>query len=286
MIVVAGEALVDLIVDASGGVTAVPGGGPYNVVRTVARLGVEAVYLGPLSRDRFGRLLRAGLDHDGVRPALPDPVPLPTTLALADLGADGSATYEFYVDGTSAPSLRPDDVPAGLLDAARALHVGTLGVVFEPTATTLAALVRAAPADLVVMVDPNARPSAVRDSVAYLEPASPPDVAARALLRRGPRVVLVTEGGDPARVVHGGGVVEVPVPAVTVVDTVGAGDSFGGAFLAWWVAHGLGREELDDVARVVAATTVAVEVAAVTCTRRGADPPTRAALGDRWSTED
>jgi fructokinase len=157
------------------------------------------------------------------------------------------------------------------------------------------------------MADPNARPSAVRDrtayldrldaifaradvvkvsteDLAYLEPSAEPAEMARTLLGRGPRVVLVTDGGDAARVVTGDRVVEVPVPSVVVVDTVGAGDSFGGAFLAWWAAHGFGREELGDVARVVAATTVAVDVAAVTCTRRGADPPTRADLGERWST--
>ena len=72
---------------------------------------------------------------------------------------------------------------------------------------------------------------------------------------------------------------EIPVPAVAVVDTVGAGDAFGGAFLARWVERGLGRADLADPAVVDDAVRLAVEVAAVTCSRAGADPPRRAELG-------
>jgi fructokinase len=66
---------------------------------------------------------------------------------------------------------------------------------------------------------------------------------------------------------------------VEVSDTVGAGDTFGGAFLAWWLEHGLGREELADAARLEEAVTFAVRAAAINCTRAGAEPPTRAEMG-------
>ena len=305
MIVVAGEALVDLIVEPSGTVVGVPGGGPYNVARTVARLGVDSTYLGLLSADAFGRRLRRELVDDGVRLAVPDPVELPTTLAVADLAADGSATYRFHTADTSAVALRPDDVPPGLLDGALALHVGTLGLVFEPVVGTLRALVETAPDGLLVMLDPNCRPTAVADrsaylarlhavllradvvkvsteDLAYLEPATDPVGAARRLLDRGPTAVLVTDGPRAARVVTSGGVVDVPPVEVHVVDTVGAGDAFGGAFLAWWSAAGLNRDDVTDVGRLTAATTAAVRVAALTCARRGSDPPRLADLGGTW----
>ncbi|MFL5643788.1 MAG: PfkB family carbohydrate kinase, partial [Chloroflexota bacterium] len=71
---------------------------------------------------------------------------------------------------------------------------------------------------------------------------------------------------------------EMAVPHVEVVDTVGAGDAFGGGFLARWIELGLGRPDLGDLAAVRDATAVAIEVAALTCERHGADPPRRADL--------
>ena len=93
-----------------------------------------------------------------------------------------------------------------------------------------------------------------------------------------PRCVLITDGGAAVRCYQSGGGHAVPrvdvvaVPTVDVVDTVGAGDSFGGAFLAWWTRAGLGRDDLGDPAAVGEATRAAVRAAAITCTRRGADP--------------
>ena len=107
MIVVAGEALVDLIARPDGTIAAVPGGGPYNAARAIGRLGVPVAWIGVLSSDRFGRELEAGLTADGVALDLVQRTDLPTTLALAELDASGAATYRFYTDGTSAPALVP-----------------------------------------------------------------------------------------------------------------------------------------------------------------------------------
>src|SRR5712672_1594771 len=137
MIVVAGESLIDLIVDASGRVEASPGGGPYNVARTLGRLGHSVAFLGRLSRDRFGSILRAGLAAEHVDLGLAPLTDAPTLLAVAELDADGAATYHFYADGTAAPGLSPGDLPHGLPAATTALHVGTLGLVFEPMAATI-----------------------------------------------------------------------------------------------------------------------------------------------------
>jgi fructokinase len=114
----------------------------------------------------------------------------------------------------------------------------------------------------------------------YLYPGRAPDAAATAILALGPAVVLVTDGPHPLRVrVAGGGGFEVAVPPVAVVDTIGAGDSFGGGFLAWWIGHECGRAELADAGSLAAAARFGIRVAGVTTSRAGANPPTLADLG-------
>ena len=302
MIVVAGEALIDLIVRPDGRLVPVAGGGPYNTARAIGRLGVEVAWLGGLSRDHFGHVLEGGLSADGVSLALAERTDLPTTLAVAELDEGGAATYRFYVDGTSAPAVAAEALAAGLPMSTRAVHVGTLGLVLEPMATTLEALVAELRGDVLLMVDPNCRPSIIRDpdgfrarigrvlaradvvkvsteDLAFLVPGKMADESARRMAAPGPRVVLITDGARPVRAWIDGSVCEVETPAVTVVDTVGAGDTFGGAFLACLLAGGGGREAVADPAAVLRAVRFAVRASAMVCERPGADPPTLAQLG-------
>jgi fructokinase len=297
MVVVCGEALVDRIRGADS-----PGGGPFNTARALARLGVPTQFLGRLSTDAFGRRLRDLLKTDGADLSLTSFGPEPTTLAIAEVDRDGHAAYRFVIDGTSAPSLTPQMVPLSLAPDVNALHIGTLGLVFEPVATTIAGLVEREHRNRLVMVDPNIRPAAFDRSVGYRErleriiaqstivKASDADIAwlypeldleaaARALLGRGPQLVVVTLGAQGALGVTGNAEVRVPAPVVHVVDTIGAGDAFGAALLAWLQDHDrlnrdlqLDRQELD------AALEFACLVASITCTRAGADPPRRAEL--------
>jgi fructokinase len=111
------------------------------------------------------------------------------------------------------------------------------------------------------------------EDLAWLDPQRTPASAARALLDLGPQVVLLTRGADGAVAVTADGDTPVPAPAVTVVDTIGAGDAFGGGFLAWWRSQGLGRADLSDPDRVIEGTRFAALVAARTCERPGASPP-------------
>src|SRR3954452_6194852 len=104
-VVVTGEALVDLVLKRDGTVDGHPGGGPYNVARTIGRLEQPVAYLGRLSTDGFGRRLRRELEADGVDLATAVPTDAPTTLALAELDAAGAARYRFYSRGTSAAGL-------------------------------------------------------------------------------------------------------------------------------------------------------------------------------------
>jgi fructokinase len=301
VIVVAGEALVDLLVRADGEIVPVAGGSPYNMVRAIARLGVPAAWVGGLSTDRFGRLLEAGLAEDGVDLAAVQRTDLPTTLALAELGADGSASYRFYTAETSAPAVHPGPLAGIVGDRVRAVATGSLGLVLEPIGSTLEAVVTAVPADRLVMLDPNARPSITRDPAAwrarmarmmaradivkastedldYLRPGDPVDAAAW-VLTQGPAVVLVTDGSRPVRVLTPSGTELVPAPPVEVVDTVGAGDTFGGAFLACLVHDGVGPPDLVDPAVALRAARFAVRASAAVCARAGANPPTLAELG-------
>jgi fructokinase len=303
MITVAGEALIDLIVDPAGHVDPRLGGGPFNVTRAVARLGQPAAFLGRLSRDRFGQLMRADLDRHGVLVTIESPTDAPTTLALVDVDPAGVPGYHFYLAGTSAAAIGPGEavLPAGTT----ALHVGSLGLVMEPVGTSTEQLVAGLPDGITVMLDPNCRPGAIAsrpayldrlmrilrradvvktstEDLAYLFPGQEAGYAASELLGRGPACVVVTDGAAPVRAFTGGGhgtdgrephEIKAEVPAAPVVDTVGAGDAFGGAFLTWWTGNGLGRADLRDPEAVRSASQAAIYASVVTCTRRGAEPP-------------
>ena len=290
MIVVCGEALIDRTPAYQR-----PGGGPFTTARALARLGIPTQFLGRLSTDAYGRGLRDLLAADGADLSLTSFGDEPTTTAIADIGRDGHATYRFASGGTSAPNLTPQMMPVSLSPDVKALHVGTLGLVFEPIATTIAGLVEREHFNRLVMVDPNIRPSAVPDrarlhriisqstivkasdaDVTWLYPELELEDAARALLARGPKLVVVTLGSKGAFGVCAGTEVRVAAPSVVVVDTIGAGDAFGAALLAWLSDHDrlrrdlhLEREELRD------ALAFACLVASITCTRAGADPPHR-----------
>jgi len=297
MLTVIGEALIDLIVDPDGHVVARPGGGPYNTARTIGRLGLAPVFLGRLSQDGFGRVLRARLEADGVIAGVPQPSDVPTTLATVDIGPGGAAGYEFYLTGTSSAALDYSSLSNALPGDITAVYTGTLALVMEPIATSIDRLIGSRlPEDALVMIDPNCRPQAITDrqlyldrlhrilrgtdvvkasveDLAYLFPGAAADSAAATLLGMGPGLVLVTDGPRAARAFLPGEEIGVEVPAVQIVDTIGAGDAFGGAFLAWWSANELTRSDLAHPGLVRKALQAAVEVAAVTCTRAGAEPP-------------
>ncbi len=301
MIIVAGESLIDLLLQPDGRLSASLGGGPFNTARTIGRLGGSVAYLGCLASDRFGRQLRAALHDDGVDLSLVTTTDLPTTLAIAELDDDGAAVYRFHTAETAAPSLDDAAVSVAIDRGPAALHVGTLGLVLEPMASVLAAGVERVGESTLVMLDANCRASAIRDRTGYLArlsrvaaradvikvsvddlgyvaPGAAPMDAVQALAGRSHGVVLLTDGGRPVVAVTRTETIEVPVPNVDVVDTVGAGDAFGGAFLTRWIELGRGRRDLDDGEAVRAAVALAIQVANLTCQRPGADPPRRAEL--------
>lgn len=301
MITVVGEALIDLVVDPLGNVTAALGGAPFNTARACGRLGADVAFVGALSDDRFGSMLRARLVDDGVDVSGAPVVASPTTLAAAELDERGTATYRFYIDGTSAPALVSVPPAAGDGDI---VFTGGLALVLEPMATTVERLL--GDTDALVMVDVNCRPLVVSDrhayvervgrlvacshlvkvsdeDLAYLAPGADPIEAARELLGRGPAAVLLTRGGAGVHVVTRDDVRLVPVEPVDVVDTIGAGDTFGGALVTWLTVNDVGIDLVGDAELLARAVHAANVAAGVACTRRGADPPTRADLPSDWS---
>ncbi len=301
-VVVAGECLVDVISDTTGEVREVPGGGPFNTARSVARLGVRAAFLGCISRDRLGERLIGELAADDVDLSLVVRTNAPTTIAHATLDATGAASYRFEIEGTAAPVLERAAALRALEADPSVIHVGTLGLVFEPSGSSIEQLVERASPGTLVMLDPNARPSAIpdldawrarirrvarraqvirvsTDDLAAIAPGTDPLDAARAL-GGDMAVVLVSDGPRPVRVLMPGAEpFELPVPDLPVIDTVGAGDAFGGGFLASWVRRGLPPGALGDQGALVEAVRSGIAIAAITCGRRGSDPPRLAELG-------
>jgi fructokinase len=298
LILVAGEALIDLVPDSEGceSLAAHPGGGPFNAARTIGRLERPVAYLGRLSRDRFGQRLEALLADDNVRLDAVVRTEEPTTLALADIDPQGVARYRFYTESTSAAGLTPQDALAARPDDVQIVHAGTLALVLEPVASALEAVIERLSGDALVMLDPNIRPDVITEpdgyrarlrrllAMAHVVKVSEEDLdwlapgrrsvdAVRDMLDGGPAVGLLTRGASGALVITRTAEVAVPSPRVEVVDTIGAGDAFGGGFVAWWHARGLGRDDLGVIDTVVAATEFACLVAARTCAKPGAQPP-------------
>ncbi len=301
MIAVAGEALIDLLVGPAGQTQARPGGGPVNAARTIARLGHAAVFIGRMSRDRFGQLMRDTLEADGVRIGVTVAAAEPSTLAVVHLSAGGLPEYSFYLARTAAGQLDYAQAIAALPAWPQALHIGSLSLMMEPIAASLERLTGSVPASTLVLLDPNCRPAAVTsrqqyldrliriaaradivkasvEDLDYLSPGASVEAAAAALLAAGPALVLVSDGPRPARVFTAADAFSVPAPSVQIADTVGAGDALGGAFLSWWTSRQLNREDLGRADQVRQAVRAAVEVAALTCTRPGAEPPWAAEL--------
>jgi fructokinase len=297
VIVVCGEALIDRIHNGDGTQRAAPGGGPFNTARALARLGVPTAFLGRLSEDVFGRQLASLLVSEGASLELASIGPEPTTIAIADVDSEGFAEYQFLVQGTSAPNLTLEMIPDQLGGDVEALHVGTLGLVLEPMASTLAELVTRERPKRLVMLDPNIRVGLVPDSeyrdrlqtaisqstivkaseadLAWIYPGLAYEQAAERILADGVSLVVVTLGERGAfGTSQLGAPIRVAAPRVDVVDTIGAGDAFGAALLAWLHDHGVLRSDLRlDPDELKAALDYACLAGAITCSRAGADPP-------------
>ncbi|WP_318306126.1 carbohydrate kinase family protein [Amycolatopsis solani] len=307
MIVVGGEALVDLVpgdpLDSTvdGGLRALLprlGGGPYNVALAAGRLGVPSAFLSRVSTDRFGEAMVERLHASDVDTSLLQRGDEPTTLAVVALDAKGAAHYTFYVEGT-ADRLVAD--PGPLPEEVTALSLGTLGMVLEPGASAYEAVLRREAArGVLTVLDPNIREALITDPAAYrarfaswlpdvrllkisdddaawLTGGADPLAAAKTWIESGVDAVVLTRGADGISVITAAGeLAHVPSRKVAVVDTIGAGDTVQGALLAW-----LHTREVTDLASLGAdawreALAFAAKAASITVSRSGAEPPTSA----------
>jgi fructokinase len=302
VIVVGGEALVDLV-EEHDLLSPVPGGGPFNTAIALGRLGIPVAFLGTLSHDEYGCLLARLLLEAGVDMSLVRRSEAPTPLAVVHRHQDGENTYTFYLTGTSLTDLPPEAVPA-LPEHVSAIHVGTLGLAVDPPAAAYEALLDREARRRTIVLDPNVRPAVFGDQVAYrarferlarladVVKLSDDDAAwiypelelatvIERVLGLGPHLVAITMGPLGAMAASREGRARVPAVPVTVVDTVGAGDSFGAALLAALVDRDAlepgAPRPLDD-SLLEEAVEYAVTASAITCTRRGAVPPSRAEI--------
>jgi fructokinase len=301
-VLVVGEALVDVVQRRSGAIDRHPGGSPTNVAVGLARLGHDVVLSTRIGADDDGALLRRHLEADHVRLAPGSLVPGRTSTATALLDEQGAATYVFDLDWHL-----PDVDLAGV----QHVHVGSIGAVLPPGGESVRELVRRArTAGVTTSYDPNLRPALigpaeqqrpvieglVRSSTVvkasdedvawlYAGTSTPdPTTAAARWATTGPRLVVLTRGSAGA-VAWRGDRPDEPVvlaaPVVDVVDTVGAGDAFMAGLLSGLLDAGLLGGPVDEDAPEWAADDVrpalqrALQVAALTCARHGADPPHR-----------
>ena len=299
MITVVGEILVDLIEHEPGNTVAHPGGSPANVAVALARLGRPVKLLTQLSDDTYGQLLLAHLRDNGVDLAPGSLLDCPrTSTARTNLTPAGHAEYTFDIAWqrfTELTTYWPDPTVT-------CVHTGSLATVLPPGADDVSVLVHDASQSSMVSFDPNCRPSisddsrstrnrvealvaasdivkASLDDLGWLYPLRPYQDVGREWLDRGAGIVVVTMGGQGAWACTRQGEISVGAYPVQVVDTVGAGDAFTAGLLC-----ALGRADLLGVTRreglraiadntLTDVLTFAARVAAITCGRRGADPP-------------
>lgn len=294
-VLVVGEALVDVVHTPDGVVVERPGGSAANVAVALARLERTVRFATAYAEDRYGAMLAEHLRRAGVLAATDPHVVARSSSAVATIGPDGAASYEFDLDWRLGP------VPHS--PAPAAVHVCSLGAVVEPGASAVRELVGALRGSATISYDVNARPTvtgtgpevvasveslvaladlvkASDEDLEVLWPELPVEEAALRLAGMGPRAVVVTRGAAGATWVETERRVEVAPAPVIVADTIGAGDTFAAALVDGLWSHDLlgGRlPELSD--RVVTdLLSLAVRAAAVTVSRPGADPPYRSEL--------
>ncbi|MEX3008025.1 carbohydrate kinase [Hoeflea sp. TYP-13] len=307
MILCCGEALIDMLPrqlpEGENVLLPAAGGAVFNTAVALGRLGVQSGFFSGLSTDMFGRQLEDALKHSGVDTAFCVRTDRPTTLAFVELN-DGHARYTFYDENTAGRMLTPDALP-DLDERVEALHFGAISLISEPSGSSYEALLAREADRRVISLDPNIRANFISDpdahrsrmrrmiagsdivkvsdeDLAWLEPEKDAQTVKQEWIEGGVSIVVETRGAQGASATTGSGSVQVQAKQVTVVDTVGAGDSFDAGLLAGLKNVGrLDKSALRTIARdeLQTALELAASVAAVTVSRAGANPPWKDELG-------
>ena len=307
MIICCGEALIDMLprTATTGEPALAPysGGAVFNSAIALGRLGVPVEFFCGLSSDLFGEQLRASLAASKVGSHFAPISARPTTLAFVHL-VDGHASYVFYDENTAGRMLSKDDLP-DLGPEVDAMLFGAISLIPEPCGSTYEALMARECTGRVIMFDPNIRPAFIPDRDKHLarmnrmvamadivklsdedlkwfgEPGGVDEIVT-SWLERGPKLIVVTRGSQGATGYTRNHHVTVKPQPVTVVDTVGAGDTFNAGILASLHDQGvLSKPALAELseASIRSALTLGAAAAAVTVSRAGANPPWRYELG-------
>ena len=295
---VCGEVLVDLIPDTTKpGSTeriGIIGGGPENTAIALARLGHAVEFIDGISTDKWGEAAKNELHLDGVGTRFCKFSDKPTCQAIVTLDEKGSASYEFVIDGTATFDFSADWLPDAYKQKPSLLHIGTLVTAIEPGASVLFDWALGVSELAPIIFDPNIRPAVIpdrdkyraqvekwigisavvkvsEDDIAWLYPDDNDVEIAQKWVAEGVSVVVITRGANGMEGITSYGIVRVPGVKVDVVDTIGAGDTVG-AVIAEAVEE-FGLDELHDGALIVTLEKAA-RAAAITCSRKGAQPPT------------
>ncbi|NMX73964.1 carbohydrate kinase [Pseudomonas sp. WS 5532] len=312
MYLVCGEALFDFFSeeDASGQASrvnykAIAGGSPFNVAVGLRRLGIESALLGGVSNDFLGQRLLQVLKDEGVSQRFLLEFAAPTTLAMVAVGANGSPQYSFRGEGCADRQLTLEHLPT-LGDEVRGVHIGSFSLVVQPIGDTLLSLVKRESGKRLISLDPNVRLNPQPDIQLWRErvaelvkhadlikvsdedlhllyPDQSPESVLQGWLQHRCQLVFLTRGGDGASVFsrqHGSW--SQPAVKVVMADTVGAGDTFQAALIAW-----LTEQQLDSIdglqqltrAQIDSMLGFAIRAAALTCSKTGPDLPYRQQLG-------
>ncbi|TAA60852.1 carbohydrate kinase [Shinella sp. JR1-6] len=307
MILCCGEALIDMLPRTTtlGEDAYAPyaGGAIFNTAIALGRLGVPTGFFTGLSDDMMGDILRKTLAESGVDYSYCATLSRPTTVAFVKL-VHGHATYAFYDEGTAGRMITEAELPA-LGDDCEALHFGAISLIPEPCGSTYEALLAREHEKRVISLDPNIRPGFIKDKAAHMGRIrrmagmadivkfSDEDLAWFGLegdedalachwLHHGAKLVVVTRGAEGAVGYTADHKVVVPSERVTVVDTVGAGDTFDAGVLASLKMQNLLTKDQvaklseDQIAKVLA---LGAKAAAVTVSRAGANPPWAKEIG-------
>jgi fructokinase len=299
MIIVGGEALVDLVPDRVGAYRPLPGGSPANTAVGIGRLGTQTALLARLANDRLGTLLRTHLETSNVDLRYAAQSTAPTTLAVVNVDQDGAADYSFYIDGCADGGWQVTDLPIALPPDA-ALHVsGSFALAIEPMAAAFETLISREQPHRVITLDPNIRPMLIddhatvrarlqrwlgmtdivkvsADDLRWIAPDRALSEVVSEWHEQGPALVIVTRGAEGVYASGPPGHIELPGLPVDITDTVGAGDAFMAGLLAALDRNDLlTRTNLNTLTHTELVDTLgyAQRVAAITCTRPGADSP-------------
>ena len=286
----AGEALIDLIPDSAGNHVPKVGGGPANTAKAVARLGYQTSFIGGISADSYGKMIEEELKASGVDLELSMKSDQPTALAIATLDPQGAASYEFKLEGTATFAFDESWLPQEQPDV---VHVGSVATILEPGASEL--LTWASSQSAPIIFDPNVRPSIEGDKEKYrnsverwielssIVKLSEEDLdwlygnesVVKSWFDCGVALVVITRGDKGLSALGSDFRVDIPAISVSVVDTVGAGDTIGAVIVEGLVEYGLAGLSGENLFLVLER---AAKAASITCSRAGANPPWKAEL--------